>query len=306
MKKNINPMPAKTLQDMYYFAYTQLNKAQLFYGHGFFDAAQEALYCSTRAAHITMDDYHLFANVVLPAHVCQTIVRWVKARVHSKKPMAYITRHAHFQGLDFYIDERALVPRSFIGELLSDENSALHAYAGEPTSILDLCTGSGCLAILAAHTWPNASIEGVDICRDALAVAKINQDTHKIPVEQLQFYAADVRQAELARKTYDVIISNPPYVNAQSMGMLTPEYQHEPALALHGGVDGMDLVRAIIALAQNHLAENGVLLIEIGHEYDYAMAAFGHLAPLWLEVSAGAEQVFLLNYEQVMAYTNCT
>jgi ribosomal protein L3 glutamine methyltransferase len=216
----------------------------------------------------------------------------IERRAAERVPAAYITQEAWMHGFRFHVDERVIVPRSFIGELLQD---GLQPYVEDPeqvSAVLELCTGSGCLAILAAHAFPNADIDAVDLSGPALEVATRNVSDYKLE-DRIALFEGDL-YAPLAERRYDVIISNPPYVNAASMQELPAEYKHEPDMALAGGADGMDVVRRIIADARNWLTENGVLVVEIGNERAHVEAAFGGLDLVWMSTSAGDDNVFLI------------
>lgn len=214
-------------------------------------------------------------------------------RISSRQPAAYLTREAWLQGVPFYVDERAIVPRSFIAELLTggDIDPWL-----SPSSqrVLDLCTGNGSLAVLAAMVYPDVSVDAADISTEALAVARINVAKHALE-QRIRLITSDGLAA--LDGPYDLILCNPPYVNAQSMSALPPEYRAEPALALAGGRDGMDFIRGLLRDAPAHMSENGVLVLEIGNEREHFEAAFPQLEAVWLETSAGADQVLLLTRE---------
>jgi len=212
-------------------------------------------------------------------------------------PAAYITKEAWLGDYHFYVDERVLVPRSFIAELIPQTFSPWVQDPEGVENVLELCTGSGCLAIMMADAFPNAVVDAVDISKDALAVAEHNIREYKLegrvnPIESDLY-------TNVPFKKYDLIVTNPPYVNSISMGRLPPEYLREPQIALAGGEDGMDLVRKIVAGAAERLSPEGVLVVEIGNEAEFAEAAFGHLGLTWLTTSAGDDAVFLLTAEQL-------
>jgi ribosomal protein L3 glutamine methyltransferase len=221
------------------------------------------------------------------------------ARIATRQPAAYLTREAWLMGVPFYVDERVIIPRSLIAELLDD--GSIDPWLGEHTRrVLDLCTGNGSLAVLAAMTYPEVSVDAADISADALAVARINVDRHALAA-RITLIESDGLAA--CPGGYDLILCNPPYVNAASMAALPPEFKAEPKLALagdmHGGSDGMDFVRALLATVFMQMNENAVLVLEIGHEKSNFERAFPGLEPLWFETSAGAEQVMLLTREQL-------
>ena len=233
------------------------------------------------------------AAPLTPAQIadCQQLVA---QRIATRKPAAYLTQEAWLQGFSFHVDERVIVPRSLIAELLVDGTLA-YWLAAAPSRVLDLCTGNGSLAIIAAHVFDTAQVDASDLSSDALAVAAMNVERHGLQ-ERVQLHQADGLQGIDTR--YDLIVCNPPYVNAQSMASLPAEYRAEPALALDGntagGSDGMDFVRTLLAGAAAHLQDDGVLVLEIGNERDYFEAAFPTLDVIWLPTSAGDDQVLLL------------
>jgi ribosomal protein L3 glutamine methyltransferase len=223
----------------------------------------------------------------------------VDERIRSRKPAAYLTREAWLQGVPFYVDERAIVPRSFIAELLAD--GAIDSWLGEHTQrVLDLCTGNGSLAVLAAMFYPEVSVDAADISADALAVARINVDRHGLG-ERIRLIESDGLGALAG--PYDLILCNPPYVNAASIAQLPPEYRAEPELALAGGTDGMNFVRALLREAPARMSDRAVLVLEIGNERDHFEAAFPKLEVVWLETSAGEDQVLLVTREGLSAAT---
>jgi ribosomal protein L3 glutamine methyltransferase len=221
----------------------------------------------------------------------------IERRAVDRVPAAYITNEAWLGTYPFYVDERVLVPRSFIAELIPQFFSPWVEDPDAVTNVLELCTGSGCLAIMLADAFGNSVVDAVDISTDALAVAAINIDKYEL-AGRVNPIASDLYD-NVPAKRYDLIVSNPPYVNSASMGKLPPEYLVEPQIALAGGDDGMDLVRKIIAGAAERLTPDGILVVEIGNEYDYAEAAFGHLGLTWLTTSTGDDAVFLLRADQL-------
>jgi ribosomal protein L3 glutamine methyltransferase len=217
------------------------------------------------------------------------------ARISTRKPAAYLTNEAWLMGLPFYVDERVIIPRSLIAELLAD--ASIDPWLGEDTRrVLDLCTGNGSLAVLAAITYPDVRVEAADISLDALAVARINVDRHHLD-SRITLIESDGLAA--CAGPYDLILCNPPYVNAASMAALPPEFRAEPGLALAGGADGMDFIRDLLQNAARHMSENAVLVLEIGNERENFERAFPTLEPLWFETSSGADQVLLLTREQL-------
>ncbi|CAN7381285.1 50S ribosomal protein L3 N(5)-glutamine methyltransferase [Paraburkholderia sp. 22099] len=285
-------LPFSTVRDLLRFAVSRFNQAGLSFGHGSANAYDEAAYLILHTLHLPLDLLEPFLDARLSAAEIDAVLNVIERRAAERVPAAYITQEAWMHGFRFHVDERVIVPRSFIGELLQD---GLQPYVEDPeqvSAVLELCTGSGCLAILAAHAFPNADIDAVDLSAPALEVAARNVADYKLD-DRIALFEGDL-YAPLAERRYDVIISNPPYVNAASMRELPAEYKHEPDMALAGGADGMDVVRRIIADARNWLTENGVLVIEIGNERQHVEAAFGGLDLVWLSTSAGDDNVFLI------------
>ncbi|HEY4297542.1 MAG TPA: 50S ribosomal protein L3 N(5)-glutamine methyltransferase [Paraburkholderia sp.] len=285
-------LPFSTVRDLLRFAVSRFNQAQLSFGHGSANAYDEAAYLVLHTLHLPLDLLEPFLDARLSAAEIDAVLNVIERRAAERVPAAYITQEAWMHGFRFHVDERVIVPRSFIGELLQD---GLQPYVEDPeqvSAVLELCTGSGCLAILAAHAFPNADIDAVDLSAPALEVATRNVMDYKLD-DRIALFEGDL-YAPLAERRYDVIISNPPYVNATSMQELPAEYRHEPDMALAGGADGMDIVRRIIAGARNWLTENGVLVVEIGNEREHVEAAFGGLDLVWLSTSAGDDNVFLI------------
>ncbi|MFM0627650.1 50S ribosomal protein L3 N(5)-glutamine methyltransferase [Paraburkholderia xenovorans] len=285
-------LPFSTVRDLLRFAVSRFNQADLSFGHGSANAYDEAVYLVLHTLHLPLDLLDPFLDARLTAAEIDAVLNVIERRATERVPAAYITQEAWMHGFRFHVDERVIVPRSFIGELLQD---GLQPYVEDPeqvSAVLELCTGSGCLAILAAHAFQNADIDAVDLSAPALEVAARNVTDYKLD-DRVALFEGDL-YAPLAERRYDVIISNPPYVNAASMQDLPAEYKHEPDMALAGGVDGMDVVRRIIAEARNWLTDEGVLVVEIGNERANVEAAFGGLDLVWLSTSAGDDNVFLI------------
>lgn len=288
----------RTLRDWLRFAVSAFSEAQLSFGHGSASAYDEAAYLILHTLHLPLDTLEPFLNARLTEGECAALRDVLTQRVQQRVPAAYLTHEAWLGDFRFYVDERVIVPRSFIAELLRDEFVPWIADADNVTRVLDLCTGSGCLAILAAHAFPSAEVDAVDISPDALEVARRNVADYGLqdrvhPIESDLFSTLQGRQ-------YDLIISNPPYVNAQSVAALPPEYLHEPELALGSGSDGLDATREILKHAAAHLVPDGVLAVEIGHNRDALEAAYPELPFTWLDVAAGDEFVFLLHREDLI------
>jgi ribosomal protein L3 glutamine methyltransferase len=286
-----------TLRDLLRYAVTRFNSAKLFFGHGSSNALDEAAYLLLHTLSLPLDQLEPFLDAKLLPHEIDEAMKVIERRATERVPAAYITNEAWLGTYRFYVDERVIVPRSFIAELLPEHFSPWIEDPNEVFEALDLCTGSGCLPILLADTFPNAQVDAVDISADALEVARKNVDDYALQ-DRIALYESDL-YAKLPNKKYDLIISNPPYVNSDSMTRLPEEYKREPQIALAGGADGMDLVRKILAGAASRLTDDGILVVEIGHERNYTEAAFPDLEMTWMTTSAGDDMVFLVTAEQL-------
>lgn len=284
------------LKDLISWAHAQLDEARLSYGHGTDNAHDEAAWLVLWQLALPLDtDLDEHADLTVSPEAAQATEALIKKRIESRKPAAYLTREAWLQGVPFYVDERSIVPRSFIAELIAD--GGIDAFLGAHTqSALDLCTGNGSLAVLAAMAWPEVLVTGADLSPDALEVARINVEKHHME-DRIQLVLSDGLSE--CPGPYDLIICNPPYVNTQSMKSLPAEFRAEPALALAGGEDGMDFVRHLLADAPTRMSPNGVLVLEIGHERAHFEAAFPRLEAIWLSTSAGDDQVLLLTRDDL-------
>jgi ribosomal protein L3 glutamine methyltransferase len=286
-----------TPRDLLRYAVTRFNSAKLFFGHGSVEALDEAAYLILHTLKLPLDKLDPFLDAkLLPEEVMQ-VLAVIERRAVDRVPAAYITNEAWLGTYSFYVDERVIVPRSFIAELIPHRFSPWVADPDAVENILELCTGSGCLAIMMADAFHNSVVDAVDISTDALAVAEHNIREYKLEgrVNPIQ---SDLYE-NVPFKKYDLIITNPPYVNSDSMSKLPQEYLREPQIALAGGEDGMDLVRKIVEGAADYLTAEGVLMVEIGNEREYAEAAFGHLGLTWLTTSAGDDMVFMLTADQL-------
>jgi len=271
----------------------QLTDAGVAFGHGTNNAFDEAAWLVLWQLGLPLDDLDGVADMAVSPQQEDSVRELVAERIRSRKPAAYLTREAWLQGVPFYVDERAIVPRSFIAELLAE--GAIDYWLGEHTvRVLDLCTGNGSLAVLAAMVYPEVTLDAADISPQALEVARINVDKHGLQ-ERIRLIESDAVRS--VQGPYDLILCNPPYVNAQSMAQLPAEYQAEPELALAGGADGMDFIRALLRDAPDHMNEQAVLVLEIGNERAHFEAAFPRLEVVWLETSAGEDQVLLVTRE---------
>ena len=275
----------------------RLEAAGVSYGHGTTNAFDEAAWLVLWRLGLPVDDLDSVENQPVAQDKQALVATLLEARIASRKPAAYLTQEAWLQGVPFYVDERAIVPRSFIAELLVD--GGIDYWLREETStVLDLCTGNGSLAVLAAMVYPDVQVTGADISPDALAVARINVDRHSLQ-QRIQLVESD-GLARLAGP-FDLILCNPPYVNSQSMAALPAEYQAEPVLALAGGTDGMDFIRKLLQDAAAKMSADAVLVLEIGNERAYFETAFPALEVVWLETSAGEDQVLLVTREALDA-----
>lgn len=278
-------------------AAARLEQAGVAYGHGTLNAFDEAAWLVLWRLGLPLDALDDVAEQLVDTAAQAQVAALLDERIASRKPAAYLTREAWLQGVPFYVDERAIVPRSFIAELLAD--GSVDPWLGAHTRrVLDLCTGNGSLAVLAAMAWPEVQVDAADISTDALAVARINVERHGL-ADRIRLLQSD----GLANVDgpYDLVLCNPPYVNRQSMQALPAEYRAEPALALDGGADGMDFVRGLLAGLSAKMPAHGVLVLEIGNERAHFEAAFPQLEVLWLDTSAGADQVLLVTAEALAA-----
>ena len=265
------------------------------FGHGTQTAFDEAAWLVLWRLGLPLDDLDGVAERQVSPEEAALVATLIEERIRTRQPAAYLTREAWLQGVPFYVDERVIIPRSFIAELLAD--GSIDPWLSEDTRrVLDLCTGNGSLAVLAAMTYPDVQVDAADISRDALAVARINIDRHAL-ADRIQLIESDGLAA--CPGPYDLIVCNPPYVNAASMAALPAEFRAEPALALAGGEDGMDFIRALFHDAVQHMSENAVLVLEIGNERENFERAFPALTPLWFETSAGSDQVLLLTRQEL-------
>ena len=278
-------------------AMRRLRAARLSYGHGITGARDEAVYLTLHALGLSPDDLASHWKRELTPREEARVAALVTRRIIERKPAAYLTHEAWLGDFRFYVDERVIVPRSYIAELLRDDLAPWVTQPRRVKTALDLCTGSGCLAVLLAHSFPCARVAATDVSRSALAVARRNVRDYRL-VSRIALTRSDLFSA-LARRRYDVIVSNPPYVTASAMRRLPQEYRREPPIALAGGKDGLDFVRRIVHEAPAHLAPAGWLVVETGHARARVDRAFPRLPLIWAETSAGADCVFLINREDL-------
>ncbi|MES2990997.1 MAG: 50S ribosomal protein L3 N(5)-glutamine methyltransferase [Pseudomonadota bacterium] len=291
-----------TLIDLITAQAARLKQAGVSFGHGTGNAFDEAAWLVLWSLGLPLDALEERAKKDLTADEQATAEALITRRIESRQPAAYLTKEAWLQNVPFHVDERTIVPRSFIAELLADGEGTgtLDAWLSDTTHrVLDLCTGNGSLAVIAAMAYPEIVVDAADISEDALAVARINVDRHKLD-KRITLLPSDLFAA--VRGPYDLILCNPPYVNAQSMLALPDEYRAEPALALAGGDDGMDLVRTILREAPKHMTADAVLVLEIGNERPHFEHAFRRLEVAWLDTSAGDDQVLLVTRDSLSKY----
>ena len=291
-----------TLIDLITAQSARLKMAGVSFGHGTTNAFDEAAWLVLWSLGMPLDALEAKAKLELPPDDQAKAEAIVTQRIETRRPAAYLTHEAWLQNVPFYVDERTIVPRSFIAELLADGEGtgALDAFLSDTThQVLDLCTGNGSLAVIAAMAYPEIVVDAADLSEDALAVARINVDKHAL-AKRITLMRSDLFHA--VRGPYDLILCNPPYVNTQSMAALPAEYRAEPSLALAGGDDGMDLVRKILRDAPSHMTVDAVLVLEIGNERAHFEHAFRRLEVAWLETSAGDDQVLVATREALAAY----
>jgi len=287
----------RTVRDLLRFAVSRFTEAGLTFGHGTHSAWDEAAYLALHTLHLPIDTLDPFLDARLLASEVAAVLDVLELRVATRKPASYLTNEAWLGEHRFYVDERVIVPRSYIAELLREDLAPWLAEPDGVTSVLDLCTGSGCLAILAALTFPDAAVDAVDLSADALAVTKRNIDDYGLR-GRVKAIKSDMFMA-LGKKKYDVILANPPYVDALSMKALPDEYLAEPKMALASGADGLDHARLILAAARQHLEPRGLLVVEVGHNREALESAFPRLPFAWPETSGGAGFVFVLAREDL-------
>jgi ribosomal protein L3 glutamine methyltransferase len=285
-----------TIQDMLRWTVSRLNAANVYYGHGTDNPWDEAVQLVLPSVFLPLDIPEDMHTARLTSSERHRIVERVIRRVNERVPVAYLTNKAWFCDMEFYVDERVLVPRSPIGELITNRFSGiLH---NQPEHILDMCTGSGCIAIACAYAFPETEVDAVDISADALAVAERNIDTHGI-----ENWVTPIRSdlfRELPPLQYDLIVTNPPYVDEEDMSDLPQEYRHEPVLGLASGTDGLKLTRRILACAPDYLTDDGVLICEVGNSMVHLMEQYPEIPFTWLEFENGGDGVFMLTKQQLV------
>ncbi len=288
-----------TIRDYLRLAVSRFRAAKLEHGHGASNALDEAAFLILETLNLPVDDINPWLDAKLLPAERKKLAGIIEARIATRKPAAYLTKRTYIHGVPFYVDERVIVPRSYLGELLfsglfGGDGHNLIRHPGKIDSVLDLCTGSGCLAILAARVFPNAGFDAVDLSADALAVARINVDDHGLK-QRITLHQGDLF-APVAKNKYDFIMTNPPYVAAAEVAAFPREYSHEPAMAHLGGPDGLGLVRRILAEAPKHLKSGGGLLCEIGTGRDILEREFPNLNFFWLDTEESTGEVFWLTF----------
>jgi ribosomal protein L3 glutamine methyltransferase len=289
-----------TLRDYVRFAASRFSEAGLFFGHGTAGPLDEAAALVLHALHLPYDLSGGYFDARLIPEERERVLALIERRIAERKPLAYLTHEAPFAGLSFYVDDRVLVPRSPIAELI-ESHFAPWLEAEEVTDVLDLCTGSGCIAIACAHAFPHAAVDASDISPAALEVARINIEKHELG-ERVRAVESDL-YAELGDKRYDLIVSNPPYVNLAEWRALPAEFHAEPRLGLESGEDGLDCVRKILRDAHRHLKPDGILVVEVGSAADALVMAYPEVPFCWLDFERGGEGVFLLTAEQASRFS---
>lgn len=288
-----------TVRDLLRFAVSQFTEQKLFFGHGSATAYDEAVYLVLHTLHLPLNQLEPFLDARLTSAERDAVLGIIERRVRERVPAAYLTHEAWLGDYKFYVDKRVIVPRSFIAELLRDD---LAPWVENPRAVgrvLDLCTGSGCLAILAALSFPHATVDAVDVSLDALEVAKKNVRDYGLE-NRINLVASDLYES-LGAKHYDVILTNPPYVTGESMARLPEEYRREPEIALASGEDGLDHIRTIMEFATRHLYANGIIVVEVGFNREGVEQAFPKIPLTWAETSVGDEVVFIVDRETLVA-----
>lgn len=290
-----------TILDMLRWAMSQFNSSDIYYGHGTDNAWDEAIQLVLPTLSLPLDIPEALLSTKLTTSEKNTIIQLIESRIEQKIPVPYLTHRSWFCGHEFYVDERVLIPRSPIGELINNHFSGL--IHNEPSRILDLCTGSGCIAIACAYEFEDAEVDAVDISEEALDVAEFNIENHGL-THRVYPMQSDLFNS-IVPTPYDIIVTNPPYVDVEDMGDLPDEYHIEPELALASGIDGLDITRQILLKAPDYLSEQGILICEVGNSMVHLIAQFPEVPFTWLEFEKGGLGVFMLTREQLVEYSDC-
>lgn len=296
-KKTVPPEELMSVRDWVRYLVSRMGAAEVAFGQGFVDAWDEAVYLVLHTLHLPLDRLEPFLDAALTVDECERLMRVTERRCEEREPAAYITGEAWLGPFRFRVDPRVIIPRSHIFELMQDGFAPWLDDMGEPERILDLCTGSGCLAIAAAHFFQEARVDAVDLSADALKVAQLNIHDHALR-DRVEVLHGDLFEP-VGERRYDLIISNPPYVTEAAMAALPDEFRREPEMALGAGADGMDIVRRIVAEAGRHLNPGGLLLVEVGRNQAETEAALPNLPLVWLDTDSATAPVFLLRAEDL-------
>jgi ribosomal protein L3 glutamine methyltransferase len=289
----------RSLRDVLRYAVTRFNERSIHFGHGQLDAFDEAALLVTRAMKLPLERMDIFLDAFLTHAEINTLIELIERRVKKRVPVAYLLNEAWLQGYRFFVDARVIIPRSFIAELLKDQLAPWVADPVSVRSVLDMCTGSGCLAVIAADLFPNAKVDAVDISVDALAVAARNVEEYGLN-DRVRLVESDLFE-DLKSARYDLILCNPPYVTDQALAKLPREYSHEPTLALAGGPDGLDVVHRLMAQARAHLNPQGLVVVEVGDGRPAFEREYPRVPVVWATTSAGDDMVFVARAEDLSA-----
>lgn len=291
-----------TTGDLVRFATSQFNQADLYFGHGTTNAWDEAISLTMFALCLPEDLFEQVFSCNLTSDEKATVLSLIEKRIVEEIPAAYLTNQAVFANLPFYVDQRVLVPRSPIGELIENKFAHLISDTHSPSRILDLCTGSGCIAIACAYAFPEAEIDAIDLSIDALNVANINIENHGLSEQVIPIHSDVFSGVE--GQVYDLIVTNPPYVDQNDIDSLPEEYLHEPEMGLGCGEDGLDIVRKILAESSNHLSENGILICEVGNSQIHVASVYPEVPFKWLTFERGGHGVFMLTKAQLEEFSD--
>jgi ribosomal protein L3 glutamine methyltransferase len=289
----------RSLRDVLRYAVTRFNERSIYFGHGQVDAFDEATLLVMRSMKLPLERMDIFLDAFLTHAEINTLIELIERRVKKRVPVAYLLNEGWLQGYRFFVDARVIIPRSFIAELLKEQLAPWVADPASVRSVLDMCTGSGCLAVMAADLFPNAKVDAVDISVDALAVAARNVEEYGLG-DRVRVIESDLFE-NLKNARYDLILCNPPYVTDQALAKLPREYTHEPTLALAGGPDGLDLVRPLMAEARSHLTAHGLMVVEVGDGRPEFEREYPRVPVVWATTSAGDDMVFVVRAEDLSA-----